>query len=102
MDATLQYIPNIFSNVTANAIAITTVPAVLYTCAAYGSLFTHEASLTYNLLMSIFFAALEYACRLPVNYYAHHVAGMASGTLQLVWVILTMILAYLIEPFVPR
>ena len=93
----LNYIPGIFSNHTANAVLLTFIPGVLYTCAAYGMLYLKGATLAVSILVSIFFAILEYIVRVPIIKYSSAEAGMSNGTMQLVWVFVTMILGYLTD-----
>jgi uncharacterized protein (DUF486 family) len=97
----LSFIPQLFANPTTNAIALTTIPAVLYTGAAYGFLLVKNASLLVSILISVFFATLEYIVRVPVIKYSHEIAGMSNGLIQLVWVIITLLFGWLSGWLVP-
>lgn len=98
----LQYIPIIFTNPTANAILLTSVPAVLYTAAAYGHLFVKGASLGFSILLSVLFATLEYIVRVPIIKYSHDVAQMSNGTMQLIWILLTGAMSFASDGFLPK
>lgn len=90
----LNYIPIVLSNPSANAILLTFIPGILYTCAAYGQLYLKGATLAMSILVSIFFAILEYIVRVPIIQYSSIDAGMSNGTMQIVWVAITMLLGY--------
>ncbi len=95
MDKTyLEYIPIVLSNPTANAVLLTFIPGILYTLAAYGQLYLKGASLGMSIAISIFFAVLEYIVRVPIIQYSSNEAGMSNGTMQLVWVGITLLLGY--------
>jgi hypothetical protein len=83
-----------FSNPTANAIVLTFVPGILYTFAAYGQLYLKHASLGVAIVVSIFFAVLEYIVRVPIVKYSSAEAGMSNGTMQIIWVVITLLLGY--------
>jgi uncharacterized protein (DUF486 family) len=97
----LDYIPIISSNPSINAAILTIAPGVLYTAAAYGHLFLKGASLTTSTLVSVFFAILEYIIRVPIIKYSSDVAGWSNGTLQAVWVVITLLLGYASDKFMP-
>jgi hypothetical protein len=54
-----------------------------------------------SLLISAFFAVVEYATRIPVIQYSASVAGMSNGVMQAVWVIITLILAVITDKVFP-
>lgn len=97
----LKYIPTIFANPVANAIALTFIPGVLYVGAAYGHLLIAGATLLTSILVSVLFATLEYVVRVPLVKYSSEVAGMQNDSLQMVWVVVTMILSWLSKYFMP-
>jgi uncharacterized protein (DUF486 family) len=101
MHSFLSYIPTIFTNPVANAVTLTTVPAIFYTLAAYGQLYITGIGLAMKILVSIFFAVLEYTIRVPINQYSSDVAGMSNTSMQLVWVILTLGFAGLSDKLFP-
>jgi len=98
----LQYIPILVSNPQVNAVLLTFVPGLLYVLAAYGQLFLKEASLSTSIIVSIFFAALEYIVRVPIIKYSSNEAGMSHTTMQVVWVVVTMLLSRISDGFVPK
>lgn len=89
-------VPEIFSNPAVNAITVTLLPAALYTAAAYGHLLTNS-SLAVSIVISILFACLEYTVRVPIIKYSHEKANMSNTSMQIVWVILTLLLAFLLD-----
>jgi uncharacterized protein (DUF486 family) len=95
----LKYIPNLFANPSTNAIALTFIPAIFYVLAAYGHLFVHGAGLFISILMSIFFATMEYMVRVPIIQYSSKNAGMSNTTMQLVWVLITICLSSVSDLF---
>lgn len=88
-----QYVPTVLKDPVVNAIALTIVPAILYTGAAYGQLFIKNIAFGMALLISIVFAILEYIVRVPIIQYSGKVAKMSNISMQAVWVIETLILA---------
>ena len=96
----LQYIPIVVNNPQINAVLLTFVPGVLYVLAAYGQLFLKGATLRTSILVSIFFAALEYIVRVPIIKYSSIDAGMSHSTMQIVWVIVTLILSKISDGFI--
>lgn len=92
----LKYIPNLVSNPQINAVLLTVAPAIAYVAAAYGHLYFGQLSLTLSILVSIFFAAVEYIIRVPIVKYSHEIAGFGNVTMQTVWIILTLILSAVI------
>mgnify|MGYP000234516716 FL=1 len=91
-----EYVPQLFQNPIANAALVTVLPATLYTAAAYGQLYLAEVGLAFKIIMSCFFAILEYVVRVPINEYSANVAGLSTGNMQLLWIVLTMGLAFII------
>ena len=98
----IQYIPILFSNPQVNAVVLTFVPGILYVLAAYGQLFLTGASLATSIIISIVFAALEYLVRVPIIKYSSNEAGMSNTTMQIVWVIVTLILSKVSDGFIPK
>lgn len=98
----IKYIPTLVTNPTVNAILLTFVPGILYVLAAYGHLFIAGASLATSILVSILFAALEYIVRVPIIKYSSVEAGMSNSTMQIVWVIITVILSKISDGFFPH
>lgn len=98
----LQYIPTVLSNPTQNAILLTFIPGILYVLAAYAHLFITGASLGISIVISIFFAALEYIVRVPLIKYSSHVAGMSNASMQIVWVVITMLLSWASDGIFPK
>ena len=86
-------VPVLVPNHIINSILVTIVPAALYTAAAYGHLFLKNVTIGIAILISIFFAALEYIVRVPIIKYSSEVAGMSDFFMQAVWVILTVIMS---------
>lgn len=86
-------VPVIVPNHIINSILVTIVPAALYTAAAYGHLFLKNVTIGIAILISIFFAALEYIVRVPIIKYSSEVAGMSDFSMQAVWVILTVVMS---------
>ena len=98
----LQYIPNIISNPFANAVLLTFVPGIFYTLAAYGQLYLKWASLTLSIVTSIVFAIIEYIIRVPIIKYSGGPVGMSNGTMQVVWVCVTLLLGWGTDIVFPR
>ncbi len=86
-------VPVLFTNPIINSIVVTIVPAALYTAAAYGHLFLKQVTIGIAILVSIFFATLEYIVRVPIIKYSSEVAGMSDFSMQAVWVVLTVIMS---------
>lgn len=86
-------VPVLVPNHIINSILVTIVPAALYTAAAYGHLFLKNVTIGIAILISIFFATLEYIVRVPIIKYSSEVAGMSDFSMQAVWVILTVIMS---------
>ncbi len=97
----MEYLPNIVSNTTANAVILTIIPGILYTAAAYAHLYLKQPTYMMSLIISVFFATLEYAARIPVIQYSASKAGMSNGAMQIVWVIITLILAAITDKLYP-
>ena len=91
----IKYIPILFANPQINAVVLTFVPGILYVLAAYGHLLITGASLATSIIVSIIFAALEYIVRVPIIKYSSNEAGMSHSTMQIVWVVVTLILSKL-------
>lgn len=92
----LKYIPVLVNNPQVNAVLLTIAPAVAYVAAAYGHLYFSHLSLTFSILISIFFAAVEYIIRVPIVKYSHEIAGFGNATMQIIWIVLTLILSAVI------
>jgi uncharacterized protein (DUF486 family) len=90
----LQYIPTILSDPFSNAVLLTFIPGIFYTLASYGQLYMKGASLTLAILVSVFFAVIEYIIRVPIIKYSSNEAGMSNGVMQFVWVCITMLLGW--------
>lgn len=97
----IKYIPIIAENPFTNAVILTCAPALLYTAAAYAHLYFAGLTLAMSILVSVAFATLEYIVRVPIINYSSEVAGMSNGTMQLVWVIITMIFGYASDVLMP-
>lgn len=97
----LKYIPNICENPKLNAIVLTTIPAILYTAAAFGHLHLKQNTLLVAILISILFACLEYVVRVPIVKYSSNEAQMSNTTIQVIWIILTLVFAYMSDFIVP-
>lgn len=97
----MEHIPKLFDNPTTNAVVLTIVPAALYTAAAYGHLLS-DSTLGISIIIAIIFATLEYIVRIPIIKYSNEVAKMSPITMQIVWILLTVILAVLITPLIPQ
>jgi uncharacterized protein (DUF486 family) len=93
-DAYLQYIPTILSDPFSNAVLLTFIPGIFYTLAVYGQLYIKGASLALSIIVSIFFAVIEYIVRVPIIKYSSIDAGMSNGVMQLVWVVVTLLLSW--------
>lgn len=97
----IDYIPILVSNPTVNAIILTFIPGILYVLAAYGHLFIAGASLATSIVISIIFAAFEYIVRVPIIKYSSNEAGMSNNTMQIVWVVVTVILSKISDVWIP-
>jgi uncharacterized protein (DUF486 family) len=86
-------VPVLVTNPVINSIIVTIVPAALYTAAAFGHIFLKQLTIGIAILISIFFAALEYIVRIPIIKYSSEIAGMSDFSIQTVWVVLTLIMA---------
>ena len=93
----LKYIPQIFSNHTTNAIALTFIPGLFYVLAAFGHLMVAGSGLAISIVVSVIFAAIEYVFRVPITKYSSNEAGMSNGTIQTIWVVITLILSKISE-----
>ncbi|VBB18071.1 hypothetical protein YASMINEVIRUS_534 [Yasminevirus sp. GU-2018] len=91
----LAFLPVIFENKTANAVTLMIIPAFFYTAASYGHLYFKDISIRNAILMAITFAIMEYIVRVPVIHYSSQVAGLSQATMQILWVCLTITLAFL-------
>lgn len=98
----LKYIPELFKDHRINAVALTTIPALLYCAAAYAALYVKGIPLIYSIVISCFFAILEYIVRVPINFYSSYEAKFSNTTMQFIWVILTMALSYASDVFFPK
>lgn len=101
MSGYLQYIPTVFADPFTNAVAITFLPGLFYVGAAYGHLLIQGATLMTSILVSVLFATLEYIVRVPIIKYSSEIAGMSNGTMQVVWVVITMLLSWLSDGIMP-
>ena len=90
----MGYIPIIFEDHVLNAIAITTIPAIFYLLASYAHLYYKNCTLSSAIMISIFFAIFEYIVRVPVIKYSSDVAGLSNFWLQIIWISITLVLAY--------
>lgn len=90
----MDYIPIIFENHILNAITITTIPALFYILASYAHLYYKNCTLSNAIIISIFFAIFEYIVRVPVIKYSSVVAGLSNFWLQVIWISITLVLAY--------
>lgn len=97
----IKFIPVIAENPFTNAVLLTCVPALFYTAAAYAHLAFSGMTLLMSILMSVAFATLEYVVRVPIINYSSEVAGMSNGTMQLVWVIITLLFGYISDVLIP-
>ena len=52
-----------------------------------------------SIVVSVIFAAIEYVFRVPIIKYSSNEAGMSNGTIQAIWVIITLLLSKLSEIF---
>ena len=98
----LAYIPELFSNKVVNAIVITIIPAIFFTLASYAHLYFKHSTLLNAIILSSFFAILEYIFRVPITKYSSIDAGMSALWMQIIWIALTLILAYVTDIFIPR
>ena len=98
----LKYIPKFLPDNKANAILLTAVPAILYCLAAFASLYLKGYSLVMLIIISVFFATLEYICRVPINLYSANEAKMTNTEIQGVWIVLTLLFSKLSDIFFPR
>ena len=95
----IKYIPNLFDNPATNAIALTFIPGIFYVLASFGHLMFAGGSLAVSIVVSIIFASIEYVMRVPLNKYSSIDAKMTNGTIQIVWVVITLFLSKLSEFF---
>ena len=87
---------------TVAAVAITVIPGIFYTLAAYAHLYLPHLTLMVSILISVIFATMEYIIRVPIIEYSSNIANMSNSTMQWTWVIITLLLAYLSDYFFPR
>lgn len=92
-----QYIPQLFANNLLNAIILLIIPAIFYTLASYGHLYLKDTPLYKAILIAIIFATLEYIVRVPVIRYSSRVAKMSNFMMQIIWIIITLLLALLLD-----
>lgn len=90
----MEYIPIIFENNVLNAIVLTTIPAIFYILASYAHLCFKNCTLSSAILISILFAIFEYIVRVPVIKYSSEIAGLSNFWLQVIWISVTLVLAY--------
>ena len=84
------------------AVSLTVVPGIFYTLAAYAHLYLPQLTLMMSILISVIFATMEYIIRVPIIDYSSKVANMSNSQLQVVWVVITLILAWLSDIFFPK
>jgi uncharacterized protein (DUF486 family) len=87
---------------TVAAIVVTVIPGVLYTLAAYAHLYLPQVTILIAIVISVIFAALEYIVRVPIIKYSSEVAKLSNGELQMIWVGITLGLAFLTDAIFPR
>ena len=92
-----QYIPQLFENNVINAIILLIIPAVFYTLASYGHLYLKNIPLYRAILLAILFATLEYIIRVPIVRYSSEVAQLSNFTMQIIWIVMTLLLALLLD-----
>jgi uncharacterized protein (DUF486 family) len=90
----MDYIPIIFENHILNAIVMTTIPALFYILASYAHLYYKDCTLSSAIIISIFFAIFEYIVRVPIIKYSSDVAGLSNFWLQVIWISITLVLAF--------
>lgn len=98
----LKYIPSLAADPTVNSIILTFIPGIFYVLAAYGHLFIANASLLTSIVISVLFATLEYIVRVPIIKYSSVEAGMSNTTMQVIWVIITILLSKVSDGFFPK
>ena len=87
---------------TVAAIVVTIVPGVLYTLAAYAHLYIPQITLMLAIVISVIFATFEYIVRVPIIQYSSEKAGLSNGEMQMIWVGITIALAYAADALFPR
>ena len=97
-----KYIPVIFENPVRNSIILFLIPAIFYILASYGNTFMKNRGLAIAITIACIFAIMEYIVRIPVILYAKKVAGLSNFHLQIIWVTLTLSLAYISDFFVRK
>ena len=95
-----KYIPTIFEDPVKNSIILFLIPAIFYIFASYGNTFMRNKGLATMITIACIFAIMEYIIRIPVILYAKKVAGLSNFHLQIIWVSLTLSLAYISDFFV--
>lgn len=101
MEGSYLTLPTPFENPTTNVVALTFLPGLCYTLAAYGSTFFTGVSMIVSLLIAICFATIEYTFRVPLVSYASKTAKLSNGFQQGIWVVVTFILSILSDYFIP-
>lgn len=89
-------VPQIVDSPVGNAAIVTLLPAILYTGAAYGQIFLNT-SLAVKILVACIFAIMEYIVRVPINEYSLNVAKMSPASMQVLWIVLTLMLALFVK-----
>lgn len=91
----LAFIPELFENKSINVVFLMIIPAVFYTLASYSHLYFKDISIRNATVIAIIFGTIEYIVRVPVIHYSKYVAEMSTTNMQILWVILTIMLAFL-------
>jgi uncharacterized protein (DUF486 family) len=72
------------------------IPNFFFTMATFYHLKHPNAPYATAVLIAIGFASMEYIVKVPVIRYGHEIAKLSTIEIQVIWVVLTMILAYLV------
>ena len=87
---------------TVAAIVITVIPGIFYTLASYAQLYLPQLTLLIAIVISVIFATFEYIIRVPIIKYSSDTVGLSNGEMQMIWVGVTMGLAFLSDAIFPR
>ncbi len=82
-------------------VSLMVIPAVLYGFANFYHLYFPNETIKKAILVGILFASLEYVFKIPTIRYGRD-SGLSNVTIQMVWIILTLIVSYLMGFYNPK
>lgn len=74
------------------------LPGMFYVLASYSHLRFPKMAMSGAILLSILFASVEYIFRIPAIQQSHHIDKLSNVEIQVVWVVVTLFLAFITEP----